>query len=264
MSNRFHPVLTACALVAATVAPVSAETPQEIFESALARYEKRVASIETLTIVQDVMGMESTTRLRKEMVDGRPELVSDGDGRAGDLGSMYRNFGSLAENATLEGSEEIDGNACWAVHVTELGEMSVPAEGSDDFEAKDGTFYVDKKQLVVRRVLMNGVATSDGEGAPVTMTLNMKDYREVDGWLHPFRTEVSVAGVGGAETAEMAEMREGMAKMKEELAKMPADQRQMMEQMMKERMPDLEKMVESGNLQITVTVKEVRVNEKPN
>jgi hypothetical protein len=72
---------------------------------------------------------------------------------------------------------------------------------------------------------------------------------------------MSLSGQGGEEAPEAAEMREGLAKMKEEMAKMPPEQRQMVEQMMQGKMEQLEKMAESGKMAVTVTVKEIRVNE---
>jgi hypothetical protein len=47
------------------------------------------------------------------------------------------------------------------------------------------------------------------------------------------------------------------------MAKMDEAQRKMMESMMKGQIERLEKMVESGEMNITITVKELRVNSGP-
>jgi hypothetical protein len=195
------------------------------------------------------------------MVDGHPALVPAGTGPAGDTSSLYRQFDEVAKTATVKGTEKVDGSACWAIHATDLQKTQMASEGGQDFEARDGTFYVDKKDFVLRRLVMNGTAKRDGTKTPVTMEMSFADYREVDGWLHPFRTEVSLGGQGGQETPEAAELREGMAKMKEQLAQMPEAQRQMVEQMMQGQMAQLEKMADSGKMALTVTVKEIRVND---
>ncbi len=47
------------------------------------------------------------------------------------------------------------------------------------------------------------------------------------------------------------------------MAEMPESQRQMMESMMKGQLEQLEKMVESGKMEITTQVKELKVNTGP-
>jgi hypothetical protein len=263
VSHRSHSIacLLTLGLLVAPSAPVRAESAQDILDQARQRYEKRLASVETVTIVQEVMGMESTARMEKKMVDGHPTLVPAGSGPAGDTSSLYGEFDELAKTATVKGTEKVDGRACWVIHSTDLQKTHLSSEGAEDFEASDGTFYVDKDDFVMRRLVMNGTATRNGTKTPVTMQMSFADFREVDGWLHPFRTEMSLSGQGGEEAPEAAEMREGLAKMKEEMAKMPPEQRQMVEQMMQGKMEQLEKMAESGKMAVTVTVKEIRVNE---
>lgn len=263
MSKRFRPSasLLALGLLLVPAVPALAESAQEILDQARQRYEKRLASVETVTIVQEVMGQESTARLRKEMADGHPVLVADGGGPAGDTASLYDQFGDIAKTATVEGAEKIDGHPCWAIHSTNLENTHLSGDVADDFEASDGIFSIDKEDFVLRRLTVNGTATRDGVKTPVTMEMSFSDFRDVDGWLHPFRTEMSLGGQDGEEAPEVAEMREGLAKMKEELARMPPEQRQMVEKMMQGQMAQLESMADSGKMAVTITVKEVRVNE---
>lgn len=263
MTNRlrFSAPLIAASLLLSVAAPVRAETAQGILQAARERQEKRLASIETLTIVQDFMGTETTTRLKKEMVDGHPVLVASGSGLAGDVTTLYGQFEELGQSATVKGTEDVDGNKCWVIHSTDLAKTHMSAEGTEDFQASDGTFYIDRNEMVMRRLVMNGTAKQDGAETPVRMEMNFSDFREVEGWIQPYRIEMSLGGQGGEEAPQMAEMRAQMAKMKEELAKMPPEQRQMVEKMMKGQMATLEQTAESGKLSVTVTVKEVRVNE---
>jgi len=267
MPNRMRPTavalaaLSACVFIAASAMPVAAEDARKLLETAMKRYEARVASIESVTIVQEVMGVESSTRLRKVMIEDRPTLVSGSAGRGGDLGSMYKHFDHMAQNATLEGSETVDGHPCWIIQMKDLGGMHVGAEGAGDFESKDGTMYLDKDALVMRRMLMNGMAMRNGVKQPLSIEVHAQDYREIDGWLHPFLTEVNVSGAGGGMAPEMTEMRKAMAQMQEELEKLPPEQRKQMEQMMKGRIPQFEEGSDGDALKVTVKVKELRVNE---
>ncbi|GJM43993.1 MAG: hypothetical protein DHS20C21_08350 [Gemmatimonadota bacterium] len=249
------------ALLAITAVPAFAENPESIFKKVTEHYERRLASIESVTIVQDVLGMETTTHLRKEVVDGHPALVAAGPGQGSDFHSMYRSLNEMAKSSTLKGSQDVDGHACWVVHVKDLGGLDMGAEGSEDFEASDGELCIDKKSFVLRRMQMNGETNADGVKSPITMEMQLTDYREVDGWLHPFRTQMSLGEPEGKASPQMAEMREAMEKMKAEMAQMPEDQRRMMEQMMKSKMPDFEKMTEGGKMTMTIQVKELKVNQ---
>lgn len=261
--NRLRPlalVLTACITLFASATPVSAESAQEIFKAAGERYEKQLSSIESITIVQDVMGMEVTTRLVKEMVDDRPVLVPSNVGRSGDFNEMYRHFDEMAKHASVKGSEDVDGHSCWVVHVEEIEGVRFDEKSAGKFETSDGTMYFDKKEYVMRRMVVNGEAMRDGEKKPVSMEMSLMDYREVDGWMHPFKTEMRLTGEGGVSSADMAEMKKAMEQMEEQLKQMPAEQREMVEKMMKSKMPQMTEGADGG-LTVTVTVKELRVNE---
>ncbi|MEZ5064967.1 MAG: hypothetical protein R3B81_09535 [bacterium] len=261
MSRRLRSLAALAGLALLHATPALAADAQKIFEKALAEYEGRLASIQNVTIVQETMGMETTTRLEKKMVDGHPVLVA-ADGPEGvNPGSFYTKLQQFAERAKLRGSEKVDGNACHVLTIDHLEDVSFDAEGSEDFEPGSGTFYVDEKDYVLRRVEMTGTAKMNGNARPVTMDMHLQDYRNVKGWLQPFQTTMKLAGEGGQDSPEIAQMKEAMAQMKEELAKMPPEQREMMEKMMASRMPNLEQMAEGDGLTVTVTVKEVRVNE---
>ena len=254
-------ILAAGSLILAVAAtPVAAEDARQILEKMMERHEQRMVSVESVTIVQEVMGIESTTRLEKRLVDGKPTLMR-AEGNVRDFGGLYTSLEAMAQSATLEGTETVDGVPCWVIEVEDLGGMNLGAEGTNDFESKDGTLYIDKKDLVPRRMEMNGVTRRNGPEQAVSLEMSLQDYRDVDGWLHPFLYELRITGEGGAVPAEIAEVRKAMAQMKEELAKMPAEQRQMMEQMMRNRMPDFEQAVDGDAFKVTVTVKEIRVNE---
>lgn len=250
----------AAALTACLAAPVAAEDARQIFDAARKAYEQRVAAVDSVTLVQETMGVESTTRLTKMVADDG-EYVEMG----GQLSSTYRHFDQMAKSAEVRGTEQVDGHPCWVVDVADLGGTRINAEGAADFEAQDGTLYVDKEQLVVRRMLMNGVTRRRGAKTPFSMEMQLKDYREVKGWIHPFRTEITLRGGGdGAPSDDMAAMRQGMAELEKHLASMPPEQRRQMEQMMKGRIPEFEQTDEGDAMKVTVIVKEIRVNEPAN
>ena len=65
-------LLVSLLTLSAVLAPVApAQNAQEIIQTAIDRYEQRMSGVENYTIVQDVMGFESTSYYEKHTVDGR-------------------------------------------------------------------------------------------------------------------------------------------------------------------------------------------------
>ena len=258
------------ALVAAVTgivlaSPAPAQSAREVLETAVERQQKRLAGIETVTIVQEVMGYEVTNELEKRMVDGRPILVLKGTGEeSDDFGIDYSEFMEAADYAKLAGTETIDGVSCHVVRVDDMSQLAWDpemGEGDADFTPKTATLYMDRDDYLVRKMVVEGEGHRDGRTIPVTMTMMLSDYREVDGWIHPFLTEMTITGMaGGMSEEDMAKARESLEEMKKQMEEMSPEQREMMEKMMKGQMERLEEMVNSGEMNMTVKVKELRVN----
>src|SRR5690606_20885325 len=73
MRLRTAPIAALCALpFVLAPKPAAAQTSAaEMLEAALAHHEARTSGIENYTIVQNVMGIESTIYYERETVDGR-------------------------------------------------------------------------------------------------------------------------------------------------------------------------------------------------
>ncbi len=277
MSINTRPMILALAALAAapTLAPAG-PSAHDLVIRVLDAYESRLADIETVTITQTMMGMESQLRMEKTVVDGHATLMTTGmsfQGRAMPMpeGAEKRSWATpfasqraLADHATLDGSETVNGHACHVVVVEDLGSvdfMQPPAmEQAGEVEMKSGRFLVDEKDLVIRRMELSG-EMQDPEGAaqPITLTMTFDDYREVGGYLHPFHTTMSATGVMEAEGADMdpEEMAANLAQAKEQMATMPES----MKGMMKAQIERLEAMLEGGGMTMEVIVSDVAVNE---
>jgi hypothetical protein len=252
---------------------LAGQSATEVFTRMLADQDRRAARVENYTVVQEVMGTTVTMylvkdaggphavfRIRDMVVDGMdaaPFQVSDD--MSTDLWTELPNLGALARNVR---QESIDGHP---VHVIEVPDLSKVAAFRTErqspggrFEAHKGTFYIDGTLWVPRRLVFEGRMTTERKTADVTMTMDMQDYREVDGMLLPFRGTVRVDGmVDERERAQFAEMQK-------QLAEMPEEQRKMMEQMMKGQLEQLSRMVSAdGSMNFEFTVREVRVNAGP-
>jgi hypothetical protein len=250
-------------------APAAAQSAKQVLQESMERYENRMANVDNFTVVQDVMGYETTSYFEKHTVDGHPMFVMKGMGgdETEDMGVLYGEFMELADHAEVKGTETVDGKDCYVVHVPDMSVVDWnPQMGKEDadFKAKSGTFYIDRDDYLLRKMVIDAEAQREGKTVPVTMEMMLKDYREVDGVVHPFLTEMKISGLTGSMSEEdMAKARESLEEMKAEMAKMDEAQRKMMESMMKGQMERLEEMVESGEMNVTITVKELLVNAGP-
>lgn len=252
-----------------TVPAALPQSAEEVIETAIKRYEQRMSAVENYTLVHDIMGMEVSNYFVKRMVDGRPVFqISDAYGGEDDdaLGQMYNEFTMVADRAALHGTEPIDGKKTYVLSVDDFSGLDWGSEMGDNqvFTPKKGLFYLDSDEYILRKLIMEGEMEGEGGTSPVTMEALFQDYREVKGMLHPFRTTMTMRGVtAGMSEEEMEEARQSLEELKRQMESMPEAQRKMMESMMKDQVERLEEMVNSGNMEFTLEVKELRVNEGP-
>jgi hypothetical protein len=257
-----------CLLTVSTVlSPAAmAQDAREIIQTAIDRYEQRMSGVENYTIVQEVMGFESTSYYEKQMVDGRSvfKLIDTyGDDSQDDMGEMYEGFMEVADRARYSGKEDVAGNETYVLTVDDFSGLALQ-DKNDNFKPKKGIFYLDTNDYIIRRIVMEGVVDRDGQQQPTTADMFFEDYRAVDGMTHPFTINMSVTGVNsGLSDEELAQAREDLAKLRKQMEEMPESQRKMMESMMGPQIDKLEEMVESGNIDLSITVKQLRVNQGP-
>lgn len=260
----------AVGLVALSLAPaVAAQSAGDVLERAMERYADRVADVDNYTVVQEAMGFTATSYFVKKIVDGQPvfELQSqygDGEPETGP-GEFYNEFGKLVSRAQLEGTETVDGNRCHVVTVDDFSGLDFGGDAGDrEFTPRKGTFYLDSDDYVLRKMVMEGDMESEGQKQPVTMEALFEDYQEVESMLHPFRTTLTIHGMQGAISEdELQQARQALDEMEKRLDEMPESQRSMMEGMLKSQMEQLRNIVDSGQMQITMQVKDLKVNAGP-
>lgn len=270
--SRSRRILPA-ALTALLVLPVpaAAQSAGEIVREALQRYEQRMEGVQSYTVVQEVMGFESSTRFERQEMDGRTVFVVAGtegsQAAEGAPQNYHAMLDELAERASVEGTETVDGEDCHVLVVTDFsgGAFSqfAPPASSGEWTPERLRLWLDRDELVPRKMVFEGERKAqDGEPTPVSMSAFMRDYREVDGVVHPFTMEVRTKGMAaGMSPEERQEMEASMRQLEEQMADMSPQQRQMMEKMMGGRLEKMEEMLSSGAMDFTVKVKEIRVNE---
>lgn len=266
-------VLLTAALTVAWSAPVCAQSAAEIFDRMLAGHEQRTKGIDNYTLVQETMGFETVMYFEREMVNDRSLLrlkrttsmgvtVNADEDNAG-FNAIYEVAHELAAHATYAGRDEIDGYAVHVLKIDDLAEIDFgrgTVDENSDFVPERGTVYVDTDMLIPRRMEFEGSLATEQGTTDVTSTVNLQDYREIEGMLVPFRTIVEMQGLSEAIDPEMRQQYE---EMKRQLAEMPEAQRAMAERMMKSQLEQIEKMMQGDDMVIEMTVTDVRVNAGP-
>jgi hypothetical protein len=266
------------ALVFALAAPgVSAQSVSDIVQDMYAAYEEQAEGIADYTLVQMAMGFESSTYFEKEMVDGRPIFrMREGSGQAAGInfglgaddtgaGDIYSIGPELIEHGRYAGRESIDGSSVHVLAIDDLSQVALaqqPTPEEMDFQARTGRIFVDTELLVPRRMEFVGDATTPNGAHEVTVSIDMTDYRNVQGLLVPYRTTMEISGL---QAMIDPEMRAQLQQMEEQLAALPPEQREMMERMMGAQLDQLRQMAAGGGdaMSVEVTVSDVRVNSGP-
>lgn len=260
-------------LVLAAAAPSAAQSAEEVLNTALERYEQGIEGIDDYTVTQETMGFTTTDTFVKKEVDGHPVFVSadaasdTASGLPEGWGNPYSMIPELAARAEMTGTTEVDGHETWVIEVADMEGMNfggmTPSEVEGEFTPRRMTFYLGTGDYLLRRMSLSGeLAKEDGSTSPIDLDARFRDYRTVEGMPHPYRIQMHVEGItSGMSDEDMAQARRQLQQLRERMENMPEQQREMMEQMMGPQIEQLEEMVQSGAMDLTVNVKEIKVNQ---
>jgi hypothetical protein len=257
-------------------APAAAQSAAEILNTALDRHDARTRGIRNYTVVQQVMGVETTMYFERRAMDGR-EVFQPVAARAGGQDvpvgteggwNPHTSFSEIADRARYTGTETVGGHRSHVLRIDDfsgLAGMAQAAPGQQGgFEARTGRMYIDASDYVLRQMVIEGTATIDGEQQPVTMEARFEDYRDIQGLLHPFRTVIRTTGLtANVSQADLEEARRSMVQLEEQMASMPEAQRRMMERVVRPQMQQLQNILAGEAVEITTEVTDVRVNTGP-
>lgn len=265
------------ALVTTLATGASAQSVSDIVDQMYAAYERQAASVDNYTLVQTVMGFESTSYFEKEMVDGHPVFRMRSGSTGGNnvnfslggddtgLGDVYEFGPELIEHARYAGREQVGGSAAHVLAIDDLSQVSLAQQTAPDdmeFTPKTGRIYVDADMMIPRRMEFTGDATTGSGTNEVTVTIDMQDIREVQGLLIPYHTAMQITGLQAMIDPDTQKQ---LQEMEQQLASLPPQQREMMERMLGPQLEQLRQMVAGGGdaMSIDVTVSDVRVNTGP-
>lgn len=246
--------LLLCLLLLGGSLPAAAQSVDTVVDDLRAAYQRQLESVDTYIVETTLY----TSYNRKVTRDGTPsyETVTRLKGSEGSSVATETtptmayglHFDRLRQHAAYEGVETIDGVRSHALRVDDP-ERVIPEMGPD--AAARMTYYIDAEQHVPVRLLLTPRPSGDGP-QPSTVTIDMRDYRTVDGLTLPYRMEFRV------DMQLSDQQRQQMEQAMTQMENMPAQQRRMMEKMMGDQMDTMKQMM--GGEPIVVEVQRVEVN----
>jgi len=240
------------------------------------KHVTRMAGVNDYTTIQDVTGQAVLTYFEKTseeagipifqpkmtIVGGIPAPMPEGedDGMNGLVARMQ----TASELASLEGTVQVDGKPAWVLRFTGVDELgwTAPSGGEDAFVPKVVTLHVDQAESVVVGIRFEGQAPVDGVDADVAIQINLTDFREVEGMLHPFQMSFVQEGLlGGPNGAQALEAQAQIAAARAQLSSVPEAQRAGYARMIDEQAAAIEAMF-AGEPMVMLTT-DLQVNTGP-
>lgn len=264
-------------------------TAEKVIQSCVDSYQKQLKGVKDITTVTDkwvtyqrwtTINGKTVCKTRHEMEMMGIKFVSIYDGKylwdkdpvSGkvtkeaidyDPSDMVGNLKTV--DAQYGGTEKTDGYKTYILNIKDMTKLMgfTKQEKKEIKEEKakiSGKIWVDAKDWVIRKMEtdMEGV-NEKGKKETVKTTIEMKDFRKVNGLLIPYRIVTTIGeGIPKMSPEDEQNMREDYAEMQKELEAMPPEERKMAEKMMKPQMEMMEKMLGGGG-EVT-EVKKVTIN----
>lgn len=261
------------AFVALLPTPLSAQSVREVVEQMYAAYEQYTEGVVNYTVVHRSMGASTVSYFERQVDRGQPLFrlreSSSGtyafslDGEVVGYGDVLLFGPILVERGTVAGHAEVEGRPTHVLAVADLRELRLtgPAGPDDiDFVPSSARVYVDSQFWIPIGFDFTGRSAQASGRREVDIELRLSDIRSHDGLLIPHHTRIQIDGLE-AVIDERAQAR--LIELREQLERMPAVQRQLMEEMMAEEMESLRRMMgaEGGPTVIEIDITSVAVNQ---
>ncbi|MGM0481155.1 MAG: hypothetical protein ACQEQZ_04410 [Pseudomonadota bacterium] len=235
-----------------------------IVENAQQHYEDSISHIDDMEVVTDkhinyYKKVEQNGHSYLEFVGQDTRSDKAMNARASESGYSLLTpsvFADLKENARYQGKDVVNGHP---VHILYVDKLVIPAkEPGTNETAEDARLYIDSDDWILRQVsFTTEIERENGRKQMVDSVSILKDYRNVDGMMIAFKTVTQMTGVSDMLTAEERKEAEQAIK---ELEKLPAEQREMAERMMGNKISKYKKMLENDRMETVQEIEEVRVN----
>lgn len=248
-------------------------TPGELADQIETVNEERLAGIENLELtvqleVGETMIEENTIRYVKTTRNGKPMLVADEESELYDGQNLMEGIFDGSMVKMVRGAESVEmerlgDKSAYKLDIRDrellnmIGENELES-GEIEWEIEKATLWIDQDMFAPLRMFYGEEDTKEGLSAEIVMD----DYELHSGLPIAGTTVIDIKGVSNMiSDEEIAEARQAMKQMREQLEQMPEFQRKMIESQMEGRMQQFEQMLESGKMGKTkITVLSVRVN----
>lgn len=258
-----------------------AETAQEILEAAWDAQLSRWDGLDSYLVEQLEMGQSAKRYfVRSEVSDAagnsrtmflpapdgglgggcvNPASAAEMAAGQGDMSAEYMSW--FMESAELIGEESVDDTDAWQLRANDIDRAQTLS--SEDISISAMTMWLSKDRYLPLKMRMEGTVNVDSQSRPVTIEVLTSDFRAVPGsqLLEPFRRVVSISGITtGIDESQIAEAKAAMAEFEQQMASMPASQRQMMKSMMGPQLEQLRELADSGTLNMEIVVESITAN----
>lgn len=236
--------------------PAPAQSVASVVDAMQAQYEQQIQTVDTYIIETNLY----TSYNKKVTTNGEPTYQTQ-TRMKGESSTPFAStstpsmayglqFDRLKQHATYAGTETIDGVRSHVLQVDDPSKVNPDMARGD---AERMTYYIDAEQSVPVRMVMQTKGENNKKGPQAsTVTVNMKNYKTVDGLTLPYRMEIQVNM--NMSDRQRKQMEQAMAQMEN----MPEQQRKQMERMMGSQMEMMKQMM-SGD-PVVVEVQSVQVN----
>jgi len=259
------------ALLLIGTAPAAGQSVQAVVDAMKARYQQQLETVDTYVIEtnQYTSYYRKTTRGGAPMYEtamrwqGEGSDLFGGVGAAPSLQPSLSQLDTLAQVATYEGTETIDGYRCHVLYIDDLSALSPPQLPATAPPDAPGSMrmYIDAERSVPLRMDMNVTTTQGGNAQPLQPRVVFSDYRTTDGLTLPWVMEMTMEHATASISPEEREQaRQSLEELEARMKELPEAQRRMMEGMMEGQMTQLRSMLDDGSIRFTVEVQHVEVN----
>jgi hypothetical protein len=193
--------------------------------------------------------------------------VDDGTDDATDNALAMESFAGVAQ---VLGRETVAGRDAFHLRAESL-DMTQDAGEGGEFTLESVSLWMDAEEYVPLRLLMEGTLSADGQTRPVTIEKLDQDYQAF-GDMGPkvyesTRQIMRLSGLMGQMTPkqqeEIAEAREKMAELQQQLESLSPAQRRMIEGRLGPQMAHMEQLTSGGTIEVVNVVNDIKVNAGP-
>lgn len=242
----------------------AAQTPKSIIDTLREKQEARWEGVDSYAVNQTILGSPLRTvyvRSTEALPDGGSRVVFLPEGAGEQATPSAEEMVKLIEQAELIGEESVDGRDAYHLRadgVTEMMEM-----GSGSVSINTISVWIDTTDYVPLKMSMEGTVNDGSKERPASIDARMSDYRSVPGsnMYESYRQTMTTTSVLTAEErAELEKARAQLEQFEAQLAGMPEDQRQMMQNMMGPQVQAIREMITDDGINIEVVVESIEVN----